>query len=93
MYIPAVLILIYLAAINISALIITVYDKLAAIKGKRRIRERTLLLVAGLGGGFCMYLTMLLIRHKTTRMKFMLGIPLIVIAQALIVLILVKHYG
>lgn len=85
--------LIYLAAINIFAVIITVYDKGAAVKGKRRIRERTLLFVAILGGGFCMYLTMLLIRHKTRRLKFMWGIPLTVIAQALAAVILVKLYG
>ena len=60
---------------------ITVFDKLRAIRGGRRVREATLLLVSALGGGVGMFITMCLVRHKTRKKKFMLGIPLILVLQ------------
>lgn len=83
---------IYLIIINIVAVIVTVHDKRSAVKGNWRVKENTLLLIAALGGSPAMYITMLLIRHKTKKMKFMLGIPLILIAE-LAVIYLVLHYG
>lgn len=38
-----------------------------------------------------MYITMQIIRHKTKKLKFMLGIPLIIVLQFLI-FVLVKTY-
>ena len=72
---------IYLIFINILALIFTVSDKRRVIKHKRRISEFTLMLISALGGSVTMYLTMLIIRHKTRHIKFMLGIPLIILIQ------------
>ena len=73
----------YLAAVSLVAVIVTVYDKWAARhRPRHRIRERTLLLLAAAGGSAAMLLTMLLIRHKTRHMKFMVGIPLIMLLQA-----------
>ena len=72
----------YLAAISLIAVIVTCYDKLAAKKLPRhRTREKTLFLISGLGGSVAMYLTMHLIRHKTKHKSFMIGIPLIFVAQ------------
>ena len=71
----------YLIIISIVAVIITCYDKHCAVRDKWRVKERTLLIVSALGGGIAMYVTMQLIRHKTKKIKFMLGIPLIVIAE------------
>ena len=75
---------IYLILINLIAVIVTIYDKLCAVKRRWRVKESTLLLLSALGGSICMYITMLLIRHKTRHIKFMLGIPLILIFQLLI---------
>lgn len=80
--------LFYLAAISAVSVIITVYDKIAARHGGRRIRESTLLLLAALGGSVSMLLSMLIIRHKTLHMKFMLGIPLIIVLQTVIIVFL-----
>ncbi|MCD8026374.1 MAG: DUF1294 domain-containing protein [Clostridiales bacterium] len=74
----------YLIVINVTAVIITVFDKLRAVHGGWRVRERSLIIVSALGGSAGMYLTMLLIRHKTRRIKFMLGIPLIFIIQCVL---------
>ncbi len=73
---------IYLAAISIFAVIITALDKRRAVHRDWRVKESTLLLVSALGGSVFMLLTMLLIRHKTRHIKFMLGIPLIILLQA-----------
>ena len=75
---------IYLIAISIIAIIITIYDKLCAIGRRWRVKENTLMLISALGGSLAMYITMLIIRHKTRHIKFMLGIPLIIIIQLII---------
>ncbi len=75
-------VLAYLAVISLVSVILTVSDKLYAKRpGHRRVPESTLLLYAAFGGSAAMLLTMLLIRHKTKHIKFMLGIPLILLFQ------------
>lgn len=83
---------IYLAVINIIALIVTVHDKKSAQKGRWRVRERTLMIIAALGGAPVMYLTMLTISHKTRKPLFMVGIPVIFILE-LAGALLILHYG
>lgn len=81
----------YLVLINLVAVVITAYDKLAAVNHRRRIPERTLLLIAALGGAPAMYLTMLVIRHKTRKPLFMIGIPVIFVLE-LVLFWTVAHY-
>ena len=73
--------LIYLAVISLISVILTVSDKRRAIKHCYRISEFTLMLFSALGGSVAMLLTMLLIHHKTRHVKFMVGIPVIIILQ------------
>jgi predicted MPP superfamily phosphohydrolase len=75
---------IYLCAISLLAVILTVHDKNAAKKDARRVKERTLLAAAVLGGSAAMLAAMLIVRHKTRRVRFMVGIPLIIAAQVAI---------
>ena len=82
--------ILYLIVINLVAIVITAHDKLAAENHRRRTPERTLLLIAALGGSPAMYLTMLVIRHKTRKPLFMIGIPVIFIIE-LILFFAVKH--
>ncbi|MBR6680948.1 MAG: DUF1294 domain-containing protein [Clostridia bacterium] len=73
----------YIALISIISIIVCIYDKIAAKHNpKHRTREATLLLLSAIGGSVAMLITMLLIRHKTKHMKFMIGIPLIILLQA-----------
>ena len=73
---------IYFVIISVLSVIACIYDKLAAKIAKRhRAREATLLLLSALGGSVPMLATMLIIRHKTKHLKFMIGIPLIIILQ------------
>ena len=73
----------YIAAISVLSIIVCIYDKFASKHmTKHRTREASLLLFSALGGSVAMFVTMLLIRHKTKHVKFMLGIPLIILVQA-----------
>ena len=73
---------VYLAVISIISIAVCIYDKVASKIAKRhRTREAVLLLLSALGGSVAMLLTMFIIRHKTKHLKFMLGIPLIIILQ------------
>jgi len=74
-------IIIWLAAASGLAIILTLHDKRAARRGARRVPERTLLLVCALGGSAAMLATMRVIRHKTKHAKFMVGIPVMIVAQ------------
>ena len=79
---PIVYLLIYTAVISLVSVIVCVYDKIAAKKfPKHRTRESSLLILSALGGSVAMLVTMLLIRHKTRHVKFMLGIPFIIVLQ------------
>lgn len=71
----------YLAAVTIIGALVSVFDKIAAKKDLRRVPERTLFFWALVGGGIGVYLSMLLIRHKTLHKRFMLGIPAIILLQ------------
>ncbi len=73
----------YLIAISLVSIVVCIYDKIAAKHNpKHRTREATLLLLSALGGSVAMLVTMLIIRHKTKHVKFMVGIPAIIILQA-----------
>lgn len=71
----------YLVAINLLGIIVTVADKKKAIKGKYRIPELDLWLIALLGGSLGTYIAMKIVRHKTNHKNFMIGIPIIIIIQ------------
>ena len=76
-----VYILYYLIAINVITFLTYGIDKLKAKKGKWRIPESTLLLLAIIGGSIGAWLGIKVWHHKTLHKKFKCGIPLIVIVQ------------
>ena len=71
----------YFIFVSLWAAGLMIYDKRAAQKGSWRIKERTLLLIAVIGGSIAMILTMRMIRHKTQHAKFTVGIPVIMVLQ------------
>lgn len=70
-----------LLAINVITFILYGIDKLKAKKGKWRIPEATLLLLAVVGGSIGAWLGMKVWHHKTLHKKFRYGVPLILIAH------------
>lgn len=76
----------YLLIINALGLVLMLTDKLLAKANRRRIRERTLFLVAVIGGSVGSILGMYLFRHKTLHLQFTLGMPLILALQVIAVI-------
>ena len=71
----------YILGINAITFIIYGIDKLKAKKGKWRILESTLLLLAIIGGSIGAWFGIKVWHHKTLHKKFKYGIPLIVITH------------
>ena len=82
-------IVIYLILINFIAFLSMYIDKKKAIKGKWRIKESTLLMLALVGGSVGAIIGMYAFHHKTQKPRFFLGIPIIIVLQILMVILLV----
>jgi len=77
----AVLLIIYLSAVSLLGFIVMGADKRKAEMQLWRIPEKTLFLVALIGGSIGVLLGMRVFRHKTKHLLFSLGIPLIIAVQ------------
>lgn len=64
--------------------------KSKAKKAKMRIRETALLTLAVLGGSIGAWLGMKVWHHKTLHKKFKFGVPLILLAQIVIIYFIIK---
>ena len=82
------ILLVYLLIINAVGFILMLVDKIKAKKNLWRIPEATLFLVALIGGSIGSLLGMYTFRHKTKHVKFVLGMPLILAAQIVLVVLL-----
>ena len=78
-------ILIYLAVLNVTGFIMMGIDKWKSKRHEFRIPEAALFLVAAFGGSIGSLLGMLIFRHKTKHMSFIIGMPAILVVQILIV--------
>lgn len=78
----------YYIIMNVLGFVFMGLDKFYAVKKRRRIPEATLLLISGLGGCVGGFLGMHLFRHKTRKPKFAYGIPAMIAAHILLILIL-----
>lgn len=76
-----IILLAYLLLINIITYFTYAADKTKARQNKWRIPERTLILLALLGGSPAALLAMKHYHHKTRHLKFKLGIPIILISN------------
>ena len=81
------IILIYLIAINVVAFFLYGIDKWKAKRSKWHISEATLLGLTVIGGSIGAWPCMKVWHHKTMHKKFKYGIPLILVAQIVIILL------
>jgi len=69
-------ILLYVLVVNLLSFALMFKDKRSARKRrKRRVRERTLLILAVLGGGLGVWVGMNVFRHKTLHASFKVAAP------------------
>ena len=80
----------WLVAAAIIAVLLTLWDKNRARRREWRVQESSLWLVALLGGSAPMFLTMLVVRHKTRHPQFMIGLPALAVVQGGLILLLWK---
>ncbi|WP_397334177.1 DUF1294 domain-containing protein [Paenibacillus macerans] len=70
--------------INVVAYLVMSDDKKRAKQRRERIPEKTLFLLAAIGGALGVLLAMNTKRHKTKHLSFRLGIPLLLLLNAVL---------
>ena len=91
-YLTPLNVIVYLLAINLIGLLVMYIDKKKAQYGRWRIPEKTLLIIALLGGSIGTISGMYLFRHKTQKLKFTLGFPTILISEIVIIAYFLVKY-
>ena len=81
-----------LVVMNLLGYISMWSDKRRAITGKYRISEKTLFIIALLGGSIGSILGMNQFRHKTKHWYFKYGMPLILIIQVILLVFIIKFW-
>lgn len=84
-YLTPLNIIVYIVVINLIGLLVMYIDKKKAKYGRWRISEKTLLIIALLGGSIGTIAGMYWFRHKTQKLKFTLGFPTILISEIIII--------
>ena len=79
-------IIVYIIILNILGYLIMYIDKRRAKKQQWRISEQTIFLITFLGGGIGTTLGMYTFRHKTKKIKFIIGLPLITIIEIVVII-------
>ncbi len=85
-------IVIYLIIINLLGFFAMGIDKWKAKRGSWRIPENTLFMFTILGGGIGTTAGIYVFRHKTTKKKFTIGMPLIFILEVILFIVLLVAY-
>lgn len=78
--------IIYLIIINMIGFLVMLIDKQKAKHGSWRIKEATIFLITLLGGGIGTIAGMYMFRHKTKKLKFTVGLPVILIIEVILVI-------
>lgn len=81
-----------LVAWNIIVMLVYAWDKLCARRGKRRIRESVLLIIALLMGSVGAIFGMVLFNHKTGKIKFRLLVPFFVLLNTALTYIVIFKF-
>lgn len=85
--------IIYLIAINILTFLIMGIDKWKAKHGSWRIQEATLFTLVLFGGGIGGILGMIIFHHKTKKLKFQIGFPIILLSEIAIVIYALLYFN
>lgn len=85
------LLLYYFIIVNLVSFVTMYIDKRKAQAHKWRIPEGRLFLLASALGSIGILAGMQVFRHKTKHMKFVIGIPFIIVLQIIIVYLAVRY--
>ena len=80
-------IFVYIVFTNILLFTLMAIDKQKAKLRQWRISEKTLFILAIIGGSIGGILGMYTFRHKTKHLKFTLGFPIIIVFQLIVILL------
>ena len=80
------MVVLYLAVINIVSFAAMGLDKGRAKKHKYRISEGILVVLSVLGGAVGSLIGMIVFRHKTSKKKFYVGVPIIYLLNQIMIL-------
>lgn len=83
--------IIYLILVNLSGLILMGLDKKKARSHSRRTAENLFMLIAAIGGSLGVYCGIWIFNHKTRKLKFTLGIPIMALIEFAIVLLYLSN--
>ncbi len=83
--------LIYILILNITGFAIMGIDKSRAKNNKWRVKEKTLFLIAAVGGSLGSIFGMQYFRHKTKHQSFVIGMPLILILQVVVIIFIINQ--
>jgi len=81
---------VYILCLSLLGFALMGIDKRKAARNAWRIRERTLILIAFIGGGIGSFLGMYIFHHKTKHTKFVILLPLAAIIYGIIIYQLFK---
>jgi uncharacterized membrane protein YsdA (DUF1294 family) len=81
----------YFPLLNLGTFIVYAVDKISAESNAWRVRERTLLVMALIGGSAGALLGMHVFRHKTKKMSFQFWLALILCLQIVLVFYLLQN--
>ena len=82
------IIALYLAGLNFAGFVMMGVDKWKARKQAFRIPEASLFLIAVIGGSIGSIIGMYTFRHKTRHLTFVIGMPVILAIQLLLLFLL-----
>ncbi|WP_379136598.1 DUF1294 domain-containing protein [Paenibacillus sp. sgz500958] len=76
--------MIWFVVINLIGYVVMSEDKAKARKRRQRVPEKTLFLLAAMGGALGVLTAMYRKRHKTKHLSFRIGIPLLLLLNILL---------
>lgn len=82
---------IWLVVISLVAFIQMGYDKMQAIRGKWRVKEKKLWIIALIGGAIGSFLAMIIFRHKIRKKIFVVGFTLLAIIYSFILVEIARY--
>ncbi|MFX3634702.1 MAG: DUF1294 domain-containing protein [Candidatus Pristimantibacillus sp.] len=83
----------YLIIMNVYTFTLMGMDKQYARKHARRVPEKRIFILSAVGGAFGAYIGMRVWRHKTKHRSFVIGLPLLVLFNLVLIYFIAGFYG